>query len=138
MPTLSYTANWEIGYNNSIVWRWMRREKRTFREWKGTSFVSVECSLVWCPRTCWLLICMVTIFLICWLPLTIFNFAINSIRMTFKEDDNMFFSLFALCHLLGRKTRETINFSHVFPKEWQVPGQILFSMDFWMKISKRS
>ena len=50
-------------------------------------------------RTCWLLISMVTIFLVCWLPLNIFNFAAYEIRPAL--DNNMFFSIFALCHLFG-------------------------------------
>lgn len=50
-------------------------------------------------RTCWLLISMVTIFLVCWLPLNIFNFAAYEIRPAL--DNNMFFSIFALCHLSG-------------------------------------
>jgi len=50
-------------------------------------------------RTCSLLVSMVTVFLICWLPLSLFSLAIGPIRE--MTDDNLFFTLFATCHLLG-------------------------------------
>ena len=44
---------------------------------------------------------MVTIFLICWLPLSIFNLMMGEIRE--NTDDNTFFTMFASCHLFGEK-----------------------------------
>jgi len=51
-------------------------------------------------RTCKLLVSMVTVFLICWLPLSLFNLTLPSIRAT-VTDKNTFFTLFGTCHLLG-------------------------------------
>ena len=61
-----------------------------------------EIEWIFCStRTCWLLISMVTIFLICWLPLSIFNLMMGEIRE--NTDDNTFFTMFASCHLFGEK-----------------------------------
>ena len=88
-------------------------------------------------RTCWLLISMVTIFLVCWLPLNIFNFAAYEIRPAL--DNNMFFSMFALCHLFGIFNQKCWKVDQILLfQEWWAPAPIQSSMDFWMKTLKRS
>merc|ERR1712181_53123 len=51
-------------------------------------------------RTCKPLVSMVTVFLFCWLPLSLFNLAFQYIMAT-VTDKNTFFTLFGTCHLLG-------------------------------------
>ena len=70
------------------------------KRWGCISFEIASASNFIFLRTCWLLICMVTVFLICWLPLSIFNLMMAEIRE--NTDDNTFFTMFASCHLVGK------------------------------------
>merc|ERR1719495_405927 len=85
------------GLANTAIYSKLRDRLKTFTSMEAND--KRKSDILRMKRTCWLLISMVTIFLICWLPLSIFNLMMGEIRE--NTDDNTFFTMFASCHLFG-------------------------------------
>eukprot|EP00090_Calanus_glacialis_P028679 TRINITY_DN46023_c0_g1_i1.p1 TRINITY_DN46023_c0_g1~~TRINITY_DN46023_c0_g1_i1.p1 ORF type:complete len:273 (+),score=65.66 TRINITY_DN46023_c0_g1_i1:62-820(+) len=82
---------------NAAIYSMLRDRLKTFSTMEANE--KRKSDVIKMKRTSWLLICMVTVFLICWLPLSIFNLMMAEIRE--NTDDNTFFTMFASCHLFG-------------------------------------
>jgi len=82
---------------NASIYSMLKDRLKTFTSMEAND--KRQSDILRMKRTCWLLICMVTVFLICWLPLSIFNLMMAEIRE--NTDDNTFFTMFASCHLVG-------------------------------------
>jgi len=87
-----------VSLANAAIYSKLRDRLKTFSSLEANEKRKADVQKM--RRTSWLLICMVTIFLICWLPLSIFNLMMVETREYIKEN-NTFFTMFASCHLFG-------------------------------------